>query len=633
MSESWSDNERKRYVEFINQTLNADESYTAIDPFDKDALFTQFAKGVIFNKLINACFPRTVDKSKYSNIQNKFHVLEAHTAAIEACVKLGCVVIGIGPHDLEQANAKYQMGLLWQIIKKALLKNVSASKMSHLQENENDDFSKLAPEELILKWISYHLKKAGSSRKATNFTSDISDSEVYGVLLNRLAPKAFTSEILKALLAEPDLLKRGETIVEMARSIMPDQTIFVTPEDIVKGQDRLNLAFAATLFNEYPSIGPSDSEYSILEEKIKEQETQLQEFQEGQKKDKEELAQLQEQLNKLKTELSESQTKTQQDQQEIEKLKEVNQQQTQKQTESEEQINKLNEELKNLKAELETKSQELQNKEQQIQTQEQELQSEKEKLKNQTEKLELTENQGLQQQEELTRQLNESKKQCEDQTNTINDLKKQLEEKEQRIQELTTQNQEARDLLKRSEESSKQTLQEKETEYKQTIESLKKEHNDELEKLKKDYEEQLQKMKTDYESQLKQQKESHDNKVQELLQAIQKLQALLPSANDREGWLTKQGGSSKTNWQKRWFVLKTNFMCYYKDNSPKSLKHPNGVVDLQGCAIKEVEPEFFKKKYCFQIQTTDRVYYIQAKDETEQKAWMKSIESAKAIKN
>jgi plastin-2/plastin-3 len=44
----------------------------------------------------------------------------------------------------------------------------------HLKAANEDlsDFLKLSPEALLLRWVNYHLKKAGHKQMATNFSSD-----------------------------------------------------------------------------------------------------------------------------------------------------------------------------------------------------------------------------------------------------------------------------------------------------------------------------------------------------------------------------------------------------------------------------------------------------------------------------
>jgi hypothetical protein len=49
------------------------------------------------------------------------------------------------------------------------------------------DFSKLAPEQIVMQWMNHHLKKAKCPRKANNFTSDIQDSEIYAILMGQIA--------------------------------------------------------------------------------------------------------------------------------------------------------------------------------------------------------------------------------------------------------------------------------------------------------------------------------------------------------------------------------------------------------------------------------------------------------------
>jgi plastin-1 len=65
--------------------------------------------------------------------------------------------------------------LVWQIIKIGLLKEVTLEKhpeLLRLKEGE-EDISNLPPEELLLKWVNYHLKKADVAERVENFSSDL----------------------------------------------------------------------------------------------------------------------------------------------------------------------------------------------------------------------------------------------------------------------------------------------------------------------------------------------------------------------------------------------------------------------------------------------------------------------------
>jgi len=113
-----------------------------------------------------------------------------------------------------------------------------------------EDLLKLSPEQILIRWVNYHLKNAGSSRRIANFGGDIKDSEVYTILLNQLAPK----QCDKKALEQSDKLKRAEMVLVNADKLGCRK--FVRPRDIVAGNTKLNLAFVANLFNTCPGLEP-----------------------------------------------------------------------------------------------------------------------------------------------------------------------------------------------------------------------------------------------------------------------------------------------------------------------------------------------------------------------------------------
>jgi len=48
---------------------------------------------------------------------------------------------------------------------------------------------KLSPEQILIRWVNYHLAKSPCGRKISNFTADIKDSVAYIHLLTQIAPK------------------------------------------------------------------------------------------------------------------------------------------------------------------------------------------------------------------------------------------------------------------------------------------------------------------------------------------------------------------------------------------------------------------------------------------------------------
>jgi len=149
--------------------------------------------------------------------------------------------------------------MIWQVIRIGLMAEINLKdhpELYRLLEPGEDlkSFLNLPPEKILLRWVNHHLKNAGSDKRINNFSKDISDSEAYTILLNRLAPQKCDTRALK----EGDLNKRAEAVVNNARKI--DCAKFVKPRDIVAGNPKLNLAFVANLFNTLPGLAPLSKE-------------------------------------------------------------------------------------------------------------------------------------------------------------------------------------------------------------------------------------------------------------------------------------------------------------------------------------------------------------------------------------
>eukprot|EP00842_Homolaphlyctis_polyrhiza_P006965 jgi/Hompol1/858/HPOL_001344-RA len=124
-----------------------------------------------------------------------------------------------------------------------------------------EDFLKLPAEQILLRWFNYHLKKAGHTRKVNNFTSDIKDGENYTVLLHQLAP----STCSLAPMRTSDLFQRAEQVLDNADKIGCRK--YLTPKTLVEGNQKLNFAFVAHLFNTHPGLEKlTEAEMAQLDE-------------------------------------------------------------------------------------------------------------------------------------------------------------------------------------------------------------------------------------------------------------------------------------------------------------------------------------------------------------------------------
>lgn len=51
-----------------------------------------------------------------------------------------------------------------------------------------EDLLKLTKEELLCRWVNYHLARAGTDKRVKNFSTDIKDSVAYVHLLKQISP-------------------------------------------------------------------------------------------------------------------------------------------------------------------------------------------------------------------------------------------------------------------------------------------------------------------------------------------------------------------------------------------------------------------------------------------------------------
>ncbi|UZO26508.1 fimbrin variant 2 [Rhizophagus irregularis] len=227
-------------------------------------LFDECKDGLILAKLINDSVSDTIDE-RVLNVPgkgkkiNKFKMTENNNLVIFSAKGIGCNVVNIGSADLIEGREHLILGLIWQIIKIGLLNKIDIKLHPELYRLLEDDetleqFLKLPPDQILLRWFNYHLKAAKWDRRVTNFSTDVKDGENYTVLLNQLKPEICSREPLN----EPDLLERAEKVLQNAEKLGCRK--YLTPKALVTGNPKLNLAFVAHLFNTHPCLDPLDEE-------------------------------------------------------------------------------------------------------------------------------------------------------------------------------------------------------------------------------------------------------------------------------------------------------------------------------------------------------------------------------------
>lgn len=264
-------NELSGFADWINKCLSGDpdcSAYLPLNPATGD-LYQKTQDGIILCKMINWSVPETVDERAINKTKlDVYRKTENLLLAINSARAIGCSVVNIGAGDLLEGKPHLVLGLLWQIIRIGLLSDINIAHhpglILLLEEGEClEDLFKLSPEQILLRWVNYHLRNSGCDRQISNFTSDISDSVAYFHLLSQIAPAE--KEISTVGVHTRDLTQRAELMLQEADKI--DCRTFVGPSEVVKGNYKLNLAFVANLFNSYPALEkPDDAEIEFVQE-------------------------------------------------------------------------------------------------------------------------------------------------------------------------------------------------------------------------------------------------------------------------------------------------------------------------------------------------------------------------------
>ncbi|KAK5735448.1 fimbrin [Elasticomyces elasticus] len=264
-----NEDERTAFTSHINAVLAGDPDIGNLLPFPLDTfeMFDQCKDGLLLAKLINDSVPDTIDERVLNRVGKKiktlnaFHMTENNNIVIESAKGIGCSVVNIGSGDIIETREHLILGLIWQIIRRGLLGKIDIKLHPELyrllEDGETlEQFLRLPPEQILLRWFNYHLKNAKWHRTVKNFSSDAKDGENYTVLLNQLAPNICSRNPLQT----SDLHQRAEQVLQNSDKLDPPCRKFLTPTSLVAGNPKLNLAFVANLFNNHPGLDPITEE-------------------------------------------------------------------------------------------------------------------------------------------------------------------------------------------------------------------------------------------------------------------------------------------------------------------------------------------------------------------------------------
>ncbi|KAK4665527.1 fimbrin [Podospora pseudopauciseta] len=258
-----NEDERTEFTRHINAVLAGDPDIGNRLPFPTDTfeMFDECKDGLVLAKLINDSVPDTIDervlnRPKGAKKLNAFQMTENNNIVIESAKGIGCSVVNIGAGDIAEVREHLILGLIWQVIRRGLLGKIDIKLHPELYRLLDEDetleqFLRLPPEQILLRWFNYHLKAANWPNRVTNFSSDVKNGENYTVLLAQIGSEYGCT---RAPLQTRDLHQRAEEVLQNADLLGCRK--FLSPSSLVAGNPKLNLAFVANLFNTHPCLDP-----------------------------------------------------------------------------------------------------------------------------------------------------------------------------------------------------------------------------------------------------------------------------------------------------------------------------------------------------------------------------------------
>ena len=178
-----NEEERTAFTTHINAVLAGDPDIGSRLPFPTDTfeMFDECKDGLVLAKLINDSVPDTIDErvlnraGKKIKQLNAFHMTENNTIVINSAKAIGCSVVNIGSSDIIEVREHLILGMIWQIIRRGLLGKIDIKLHPELYRLLEDDetleqFLRLPPEQILLRWFNYHLKNAKWERRLVGNT-------------------------------------------------------------------------------------------------------------------------------------------------------------------------------------------------------------------------------------------------------------------------------------------------------------------------------------------------------------------------------------------------------------------------------------------------------------------------------
>jgi hypothetical protein len=186
---------------------------------------------------------RTVNKYPNKNIfETKQNLIQALTSA-KGLIKL----VGINDNAFTEKNPYLILSVLTQLMRVISVKSIDLRNCEELYRlllpgESIEDLMKLKPEDILIRWVNYHLEKAGQEKRIKNLGNDIADGTAMTYVLNQL-----DKDCTLAPLSGADNIEKASLMVAESKKIGVQDV--ASGKDIAKGNPKVNTIFVAEVFN------------------------------------------------------------------------------------------------------------------------------------------------------------------------------------------------------------------------------------------------------------------------------------------------------------------------------------------------------------------------------------------------
>lgn len=237
-----------------------------IDPESETDLFEKLGDGIILCQMINYCQKNTIPKKAINwkiPKNNKAIFLERENLdlAINSASAIGLKTINYSSTNFNSRNYNKTLvlGLVWQMVAMHSQRGLNLTSNPFLRKlfpegTSQAEILRLAPEELLLVWVNYHLDKNPSwdGKKVTNFKSDFTNGKAFIALMNQIQPEENHPKFNHNLMKTGSDSERQTLVENMAKQLHLGD--FITAQDIADEEQKITMLFLAELFNLYPGL-------------------------------------------------------------------------------------------------------------------------------------------------------------------------------------------------------------------------------------------------------------------------------------------------------------------------------------------------------------------------------------------